>query len=130
LNKLRLDFDEIKSVELRKGNVTTSKIGFAVIYRWRIRPGCEDQFQKAWATTTKTFMADRAALGSRLHHADGGTWVAYAQWPTRQAWQDSLDLGPADPQVAKMMRAAIEESFEPALLEPVRDYLQFSPEQI
>ena len=101
----------------------TSKIGFAVIYRWRIRSGWEEQFQRAWATTTELFVAERGALGSRLHSADDGTWVAYAQWPSKQAWEASGKLGPADAGVSALMAESIEESLEPILLVPVLDYL-------
>jgi len=103
--------------------VKSSKVGFAVIYHWRIRNGLEEQFQQAWATTTELFRAERGALGSRLHQVDDGTWVAYAQWPTRQAWENSRELGPADPSASALMVEATEESFEPILLHPVQDYL-------
>nr|MEE4268397.1 antibiotic biosynthesis monooxygenase [Candidatus Krumholzibacteria bacterium] len=99
------------------------RIGFAVIYRWRLRKGLEEQFQQAWATITELFMAERGALGSRLHCADDGTWVAYAQWPNRQAWEKSRALGPADPSASALMAEATAESFEPILLAPVQDYL-------
>ncbi len=98
-------------------------VGFAVIYRWRIRSGMEDQFQQAWATITKSFIETRNALGSRLHKAADGSWIAYAQWPTRQAWDKSRELGPSDPGAAALMVEADEESFEPTLLHPVNDYL-------
>ena len=101
----------------------SSKVGFAVIYRWRIRNGLEEQFQQAWATNTELFLAERGALGSRLHKADDGTWVAYAQWPTRQAWENSRQLGPANTNASALMTEATEESFEPILLYPVQDYL-------
>ena len=99
------------------------KVGFAVIYRWRIRIGLEEQFQQAWATTTELFIAERGALGSRLHQVDDGTWIAYAQWPTKQAWEKSRVLGPADPNASALMAEATEVSFEPILLHPVQDYL-------
>ncbi len=99
------------------------RIGFAVIYRWRLRKGLEEQFQQSWATITELFLAERGALGSRLHHADDGTWVAYAQWPSREAWEASRKLGPADPSSSGLMAEAIAESFEPILLAPVQDYL-------
>jgi hypothetical protein len=100
-----------------------SKVGFAVIYRWRIHNGMEEQFQQAWATVTELFIAERGALGSRLHQVEDGTWIAYAQWPTRQAWEQSRGLGPADPVTSGLMTESIEEIFEPILLDPVRDYL-------
>ena len=101
------------------------KIGFAVIYRWRLRRGMEKQFQEAWAKTTKTIKEERLGLGSRLHRDDDGYWVAYAQWPSRRAWEQSRELGPADPEVSALMTAAVEESFAPVVLEPVVDLLVF-----
>lgn len=99
------------------------KVGFAVIYRWRLRRGMEQQFQEAWATVTETFMAERRALGSRLHRDDDGDWVAYAQWPSRQAWEVSSEVGPADEEVSASMAEAIEKSYPPIPLDPVQDYL-------
>ena len=101
------------------------KIGFAVIYRWRLRRGMEKQFQDAWAATTEKIMEERRGLGSRLHRDDDGYWVAYAQWPSRRAWEQSRELGPADPEVSALMAAAVEESFAPVVLEPVVDLLVF-----
>ncbi len=101
----------------------SSKTGFAVIYRWEIRNGMEEQFKEAWTVITKLFVAERGALGSRLHKADDGTWVAYAQWPTREAWEQSNDLGPADPVASGVMAESTAEVFEPIPLEPVQDYL-------
>lgn len=83
----------------------------------------EKQFQEAWAAVTETFMAERRALGSRLHRDDDGYWVAYAQWPSRRAWEQSGELGPADAEVSAAMAEAIEESFAPVALVPVADYL-------
>jgi len=44
-------------------------------------------------------------------------------WPTRQAWEISRQLGPADTNASALMAEATEESFEPILLHPVQDYL-------
>jgi hypothetical protein len=78
-------------------------IGFAVIYRWRLIAGKEDQFRTAWERVTKLLLAHRSALGSRLHHADDGTWVAYAQWPNRDTWQQSRDADPIDAEALSQM---------------------------
>ena len=101
----------------------TSTVGFAVMYRWRIRDGMEERFQHAWEVVTKALRAERGALGSRLHRAEDGTWIAYAQWPTRSAWERSRELGSPDPAVAATMREATEESFAPLLMCPVCDHL-------
>ena len=36
----------------------SSKVGFAVIYRWRIRIGLEEQFQQAWESSRELGPAD------------------------------------------------------------------------
>lgn len=54
-------------------------VGFTVIYRWRLKPGEADRFQMGWTTMTEVLSRTYGALGSRLHRAEDGTWVAYAQ---------------------------------------------------
>ena len=54
---------------------------FAVIYRWRSKPGCEEQFVDGWARVTRAMHAGCGSYGSRLHRAGDGTWVAYARRP-------------------------------------------------
>ena len=62
------------------------RVGFAVLYRWRLTPGMEATFREGWERVTVQLKQHRGALGSRLHLAEDGTWVAYAQWPSREAW--------------------------------------------
>jgi len=100
-----------------------TRTDFAVLYRWHLHPGREDSFIQAWTTITEAFKEQRGALGSRLHHADDGTWVAYAQWPDRGAWEASGQLGSVDPAASLAMSEAIAESFEPILMQPVCDRL-------
>ena len=60
---------------------------FAVMYRWRLKPGTESEFVAAWADRTRAILETEGGLGSRLHRADDGSIVAYAQWPSRAAWE-------------------------------------------
>ena len=99
------------------------QVGFAVIYRWRLKPGLEEQFREGWERATRTLLATRGALGSRLHRARDGSWVAYAQWPSHETWQRSRALGPVDRVASEMMQQAEQESDDPILLEPVSDHL-------
>jgi len=99
------------------------EIGLAVVYRWQIHADREEEFREAWETLTVALRDRRGALGSRLHRAEDGTWVAYAQWPDRAAWQNSRDLDSVDPAASAALLATIIRSEEPLLLEPVRDYL-------
>ncbi|WP_428262374.1 antibiotic biosynthesis monooxygenase family protein [Haliangium sp.] len=106
---------------------TRSDIGFCVIYRWRVDPDREDDFRRAWATVTEALAAHRGALGSRLHRAEDGTWVAYAQWPSKAAWEASRATDPVDAEVAeagRVMAEAIVTRESPILLEPTDDRLR------
>lgn len=96
---------------------------FNVIYRWRLKEGAEERFQRAWSGMTTRLRNDRGALGSRLHLADDGTWVAYAQWPDRVAWERSGEQGSADPALSAEMEDAIAERFDPILMNTVSDLL-------
>lgn len=96
---------------------------FAVIYRWKLKAGTEPGFILAWAAATRAIREKRGGLGSRLHQAEDGTWVAYAQWPSREDWERSRMATPADAEASEKMKEAIEESLPPILLEPVEDLL-------
>ncbi len=90
----------------------------AVIYRWRVRPGMEAQFARAWGEGTRAIHERCASFGARLHKvetepdtaADGSLWVSYARWPSEAARKacfrdnDFRDLGFA------AMRAAVRET--------------------
>ncbi len=97
--------------------------GFAVIYRWRLKPGLEDQFVKAWTRVTELYVEHRGGLGSRLHKGSDGIWVAYAQWPSAEVRDAAFSGEPLDPVARASMREAVEESFDEIVLEPVVDRL-------
>ena len=98
-------------------------VGFTVIYRWTLKPGREDGFQRNWRLVTEHLRDTCGGLGSRLHRADDGTWVAYAQWPDRRSWAEAEVAGQAARQAMAEMSAAVAERHEPVLLEPVADLL-------
>lgn len=87
----------------------------------------EQSFQQAWKVVTKLIMKERGGLGSRLHQADNHDWVAYAQWPSKDMWQKSRALGSVSLAASEQMSAAVEESYDPILLDVVSDLLVTSP---
>jgi quinol monooxygenase YgiN len=107
--------------------MSDATIGFAVVYRWRLHDEKTEQFRAAWETVTLRLMRDRGALGSRLHRAGDGTWVAYAQWRSRADWEAARSAAPVDVAAFDTMRDATVEAFEPVLLAPVCDHLRPSP---
>ena len=101
----------------------TTQARFAVVYRWRVVPAKEEQFQQAWEVLTREFYAQEGSLGSRLHRAADGTWLAYAQWRSREWWEAAEIRTASGNSALEQMADAVEQRFEPILLEPVADYL-------
>lgn len=98
-------------------------IGFAVVYRWRVRAEMEGDFVEAWAAITACLKA-RGSLGARLHRGQDGTWYSYAQWPSVEARAAAFALGPVDEEAGAVMKAAIIEHLPEIPLFPVADLLQ------
>lgn len=67
---------------------------FCVIYEFDVIPSKESDFKQLWHDVTMAVKAHDGGLGSRLHKAVGheSKWIAYAQWPSRDAWLDRAPL--------------------------------------
>ncbi len=98
---------------------------FIVLYRWKIKPEKELQFIEAWSEVTAYYRKNFDSLGSRLHRGNDGLFYAYAQWKSveqrENAFESTVKL-----EAGKKMKEAIEERFEPVILEKLSDYLMFS----
>lgn len=63
---------------------------FIVMYEFKIKKGKDEPFIKAWVDHTEFVYAQRGSLGSRLHETETeDTYVAYAQWPSKEQWRVS-----------------------------------------
>lgn len=102
---------------------------FAAIYEFVVKPGQEDAFIAAWAKVTEGIYRYNGSRGSRLHRSADGHFVAYAQWPTRAAWEAlGSQEKPTEYQVAAAeMRATLESSRTVFELELEADYLHDMP---
>ena len=60
----------------------------AVILEFDVIAGMESQFRQAWIETTELIYQNFGSLGSRLHQADNGVLIAYAQWPSLKVYED------------------------------------------
>jgi heme-degrading monooxygenase HmoA len=98
-----------------------------VIYRWRVKSDKEAVFLEGWAELTEAIYRTRGSLGSRLHRAADGTWVAVAQWPSEEVLRRSRELGPADEAAWKKMAEGSEEFLGEEHLEVVVDRLREAP---
>jgi antibiotic biosynthesis monooxygenase len=101
---------------------------FAVIYRWRVIPGLETQFEEGWRAGTERIAAEFGGWGSRLHRAEDGAFIAYAQWPDKATWEKAMQtrMRHSDDEARRKYRGAIEPgSFETLFAMPVvSDLLQ------
>jgi heme-degrading monooxygenase HmoA len=96
---------------------------FAVVYRWKLKPGTEATFRAAWREATASIRAGYGTSGSRLHRADDDEVVAYAVWPSRDAWERAGASPSANPEAGAAMRACIATSHPAAPLEVLDDEL-------
>lgn len=82
---------------------------FAVIYRWKVVPGLEAQFEAGWRRGTARIAAEFGGWGSRLHKADEGVYVAYAQWPDEATLKRAMEtrMHHSDEEARRMYREAI-----------------------
>jgi len=92
----------------------------AILYRWRLKQGGEDSFREGWRRLTRAFK-ERGSLGSRLHRATDGTWVAYARWPDL-ATRDVAMARMPDEEAVRLMEESVEAT-EPVLVMQIVDDL-------
>ena len=86
---------------------------FIVIYRWRILPGCEDEFRAAWEELSQQYIQLRGQHDARLVKGDDEVWVGKAVWPDRDDYILALERGVTDPQLANRMNACVAEKLDP-----------------
>ena len=65
---------------------------YVAVYWWRIHPGKEGQFRKAWCRGTELITERYGSYGSRLHLDTEGRFVAYAEWPDEEHAQFRTEL--------------------------------------
>ena len=65
---------------------------FAVIYRGFVKPNLEEQYLAFWKQIAAYFVLKQGAIGSTLHRAEDGMWIAYSKWPDKSV-RDASWLG-------------------------------------
>lgn len=93
-----------------------------LMYRWKIKPGKEKQFEENWSIVTVAIRNQCGSYGSRLHIAENGEYVGYAQWPD-SATRDQCELNLSSVNARALMRDAIEYSHTDQILEVKSDLL-------
>lgn len=104
---------------------------FAVIYQGYIKEGRETEYNQAWHVVATYFIEHRGSLGSSLHRAESGLWLAYSRWPdkaTRDAsWPGegapSSDLPERVRQAVLTIKECLESQLPELTMEVVDDLL-------
>lgn len=96
--------------------------GFIVMYRWRLKPGCEQDFVEAWSEVTQELLS-HGSRGSRLHRGSDGIWYAYAQWPSAETRRRAFDAPRTIVDARVRMQEAVAEHFPEVTLEVTADFL-------
>ena len=98
---------------------------FCILYKFTMKSGCLDPFRHHWSAVTQWYYRNAGSLGSRLHRANTGEFVAYAQWQTRTQWEQQRDRSDAGLQQHRQaMRDACEQIEVLYQLDVVDDLLQ------
>ena len=97
---------------------------FVAIYRWKIIHKSEEVFRQGWRRRTEEIYRRCGSLGSRLHKAEDGSWVAYAQWPDRESWESAARIEVEDKEAEQMMKESVAERYPDIYLEVVEDLLE------
>ncbi|MBX9686062.1 MAG: hypothetical protein K2X27_05135 [Candidatus Obscuribacterales bacterium] len=60
---------------------------YCLIYRFKLNPGKDEKFRIGWRKLSLALIERCNSLGARLHLAEDNSYIAYAQWPSREVWQ-------------------------------------------
>jgi heme-degrading monooxygenase HmoA len=99
---------------------------FCILYEFEVKPGREAELVASWSRVTDAIYAHRGSLGSRLHHAGGARYLAYAQWPSREIFEREVSLPPELDEARASMRDCCDSILTLRQLEVVADLLRTS----
>ncbi len=82
---------------------------FSIIYSFKIFEGKEEEFIRCWIELTQLIYEFEGSYGSKLHKVDAHLFIAYAQWPDRETFEQS---GARMPEIAQKYRKEMRECCE------------------
>ena len=62
---------------------------FTVIYSFKVKPNQVEKFIHGWEGLTKLIYEFERSLGSRLHKVGELDYIAYAQWPSKETFDNA-----------------------------------------
>lgn len=62
---------------------------YVVLYSFKLNPNQEENFINGWKGLTALIYQYEGSLGSRLHKKEPLEYMAYAQWPSKDKFENS-----------------------------------------
>ena len=62
---------------------------FSVLYTFKVKDSCDDDFLTGWTGLTKLIYEYEGSYGSKVLKDQNGNYVAHAQWPSKEVWQNA-----------------------------------------
>ena len=62
---------------------------YVVLYSFKVKPKQEKEFIEGWESLTNLIYQYEGSLGSRLHKKEALEYIAYAQWPSKNKFENS-----------------------------------------
>ncbi len=99
---------------------------FTVIYQFKVQQGREEDLVQSWRALTDLIYKYEGSLGSRLHKENETTFIAYAQWPDKETWENAGSNMPEEEanKARELMKASCSEINTLHELEVVDDVLK------
>ena len=97
---------------------------YIVLYSFKLKPNKTLDFIKGWEGLTTLIYQYEGSLGSRLHKKDTLDYIAYAQWPSKDIFDNSgKNLPEKANEYRDLMRSSCEEIEIISKAEMVKDLL-------
>lgn len=98
---------------------------YCIIYKFSVLENKTEDFIKHWNAVTIDIYQNEGSLGSRLHCVDKTIYIAYAQWPNQDIYEQSGKvLSEASQLLRTNMRACCSKIETLFSFDVVTDYLK------
>ncbi|MEI6896213.1 MAG: antibiotic biosynthesis monooxygenase [Psychromonas sp.] len=94
-----------------------------VLFRWDIKPQCEQAFKEGWSEIIHCNIEKYGALGARLHKTDDNQWISYSQWLSEEHYNNAQNCQDKHQSAHIKMTQAIQHTYKPIIMVPVLDHL-------
>ncbi|HEY5714852.1 MAG TPA: antibiotic biosynthesis monooxygenase [Psychromonas sp.] len=92
-----------------------------VLFRWELKPGCEQSFKEGWTEIIHRNIEKYGALGSRLHKTKDNQWISYSHWISEEHFIHARNLHDQHEEARVKMVKAIIKAYPPIVMVPVLD---------